>query len=84
LKKLNPFVKDGIIRAGGRLAKASLTLDQKYPIILPSNHHFTRLVIEHHHYKNGHVGMGLTWSALRQKYWIIKGGQPYDAFWDIA
>ncbi|XP_071491771.1 uncharacterized protein [Diadema antillarum] len=74
LKKLNPVVVNGILRIGGRLGNSPLDYDAKHPIILPHEHHVTRLLITHHHHLVGHSGSGLTWSSLRTKYWVMKGG----------
>ena len=73
LQKLSPIILHDVVRVGGRLRNAPVGLDSKYPIILPSDSHFTELVILDHHTKVGHSGMGHTWSSLRQKFWIIKG-----------
>ncbi|XP_058808897.1 uncharacterized protein LOC131674316 [Phymastichus coffea] len=44
--KLCPFIgTDKLIRVGGRLNKSQLPYDQKHPILLPSNHHVTQLII---------------------------------------
>ena len=68
LSKLNPIVGDGIVRVGGRLQNAPLDDEMKHPIILPSDHHVTKLLIIHHHHLVGHLGAGMTWTALREKY----------------
>ena len=73
LQKLSPIVLHDVVRVGGRLRNAPVSLDSKFPIILPSDSHFTELIILDHHAKVGHSGMGHTWSSLRQKFWIIKG-----------
>ena len=73
LRKLNPMLKDGILRVGGRLDNAPLEFSVRHPIILPSDHHVTRLVIEDYHYRVGHSGMAHTWTSIRQNYWIVKG-----------
>ena len=50
LYKLDPFVdEDGILRVGGRLRRASLTDDMKFPIILPRNSHVTTLIVSYFH-----------------------------------
>eukprot|EP00057_Strongylocentrotus_purpuratus_P026706 XP_011681180.1 PREDICTED: uncharacterized protein LOC100893948 [Strongylocentrotus purpuratus] len=74
LGKLNPIIKDGLLRVGGRLGKAPIGEDEKHPLILPYDHHITALLIVHHHTKVGHSGAGLTWTSLREKYWVIRGG----------
>jgi len=73
LLKLKPIFTDGVLRVGGRLENAPVRFDSKHPIILPSDSHLTKLIIEDHHIKVGHSGMGHTWSSLRQTFWIIKG-----------
>ena len=74
MNKLNPFLDDGVLRVGGRLSKASICYNAKHPVILPNNHHLSDLMIVQHHHQVGHSGMGHTWTSLRQKFWIIKGG----------
>jgi len=73
LLKLNPVLVDGILRVGGRLCHAPLAFSRKHQIILPSDHHVTRLIIEDQHRRTGLCGMANTWTKLRQTYWIVKG-----------
>ena len=50
LYKLDPFVDEGgILRVGGRLRRASLVDDIKFPIILPRDSHATKLVFTNLH-----------------------------------
>ena len=74
MKKLHPVILDGVIRVGGRLERANVEVDLKHPILLPDNCHFTELVIRQYHCEVGHSGTSQTWAAIRQKYWIVKGG----------
>ncbi|KAK3727758.1 hypothetical protein QZH41_005217 [Actinostola sp. cb2023] len=73
LKNLSPILEEGILRVGGRLVNAPVEETLKHPAILPSKHHVTNLIVSHYHKGNGHVGANQTLSAIRQKYWIIKG-----------
>ena len=73
LVKLNPVMKDGIIRAGGRLAEASLAEETKHPVIIPSSGHFTKLLVQDAHEIVGHGGRQLTLAKLRKRFWIIRG-----------
>ena len=73
LRKLRPIVHQGLLRVGGRLRNARKNFDVKHPIIVPSSHHVTRLLIEDHHRLMGHSGMASTWTSLRQKFCIVKG-----------
>lgn len=73
LRKLDPIMVNGILRVGGRLAKAAVEEDTKHPIILPKNHPVTKLVIMYYHVKCGHQGRNHTLAEVRSKYWIIRG-----------
>ncbi|XP_063911968.1 uncharacterized protein LOC135128820 [Zophobas morio] len=69
---LSPFIdNDGIIRVGGRLRHSNFTFAVKHPILLPSNHHFTKLVIQYFHEQQLHAGAQATLAAIRQQYWIL-------------
>ncbi|XP_024875383.1 uncharacterized protein LOC112456855, partial [Temnothorax curvispinosus] len=56
---LNPFVDErGVFRVRGRLMNAALSYDQRFPIILPSKHPFSTLLIREMYYKNLHADNG--------------------------
>ncbi|XP_029163718.1 uncharacterized protein LOC114936567 [Nylanderia fulva] len=74
LLTLNPFLdEEGIIRVGGRLCNATIEYSQKHPIILPSKHHLTTLIIRDAHYKNLHAGSQAILMMVRNNYWPISG-----------
>jgi hypothetical protein len=74
LLSLHPFVvKDGLIRVGGRLQAAVLDYDQKHQVILPSKCHLSKFIAQHEHTRFLHGGPQLTYSTIRQRYWITKG-----------
>lgn len=69
---LSPFIDDsGILRVGGRLNNSNLDYNQKHPIILPSKHPLTKLLIHQTHIDNLHCGQQQVLYTLRQKYWPI-------------
>ena len=70
--KLNPVLQNGILRVGGRLSKLAMPQATKHPAILPNDHHFSRLLLNHIHILVGHCGRNQMLSKLRTKYWIIK------------
>ncbi|XP_068734716.1 uncharacterized protein [Montipora capricornis] len=74
LYKLDPFLdQDGLIRVGGRIRRANVSVDTKHPVIIPGTGHLTELLIRHHHLKVNHMGQGMTHNELRQNgYWILK------------
>ena len=45
----------------------------KHPILLPTGHHFTMLVIPQSHEKVLHGGVKETLTELRSRFWIVKG-----------
>lgn len=72
LLTLNPYIDDKLIlRVDGRLKNADMTFDAKYPIIMPKDHHVTKLIIRQAHLNTIHGGAELVMSLLRRKYWII-------------
>lgn len=70
LLPLNPIFDDGFIRVAGRRMHKNPKL---CPIVLPSKHHLTKLIIVHYHKLNGHVGMQQVLATLREKFWILHG-----------
>ena len=73
LQALNPYLADGILRAGGRLKNAILSNNQKYPITLPKSHPLTDLVVMMHHEEQGHMGTSQVLASLNEEYCIING-----------
>ncbi|GFT39901.1 integrase catalytic domain-containing protein [Trichonephila clavipes] len=52
VKTLNPFIdSEGILRVGGRLRNSDINYNQKFPILLPSKHKLTYLIVEYFHKK---------------------------------
>lgn len=72
LHHLNAFVdEDGVIKVGGRLCNSSLPNSIKYPVIIPKEHHITKLIVAHYHDRVKHQGKGLTINEIRSNgYWI--------------
>ncbi|KAG1930139.1 hypothetical protein F2P79_022561 [Pimephales promelas] len=72
LHHLDTFIDtDGMIKVGGRLSHSSCTHVFKHPLILPKEHHVTKLIIAHHHESVKHQGKGFTINAIRSSgYWI--------------
>lgn len=68
--QLNPFLdKDGLIRVGGRLSKASVAYDKKFPAVLPQTHALTKLIIKHKHHRHLHAVL----TAVKVNYWPLNG-----------
>lgn len=74
LMKLSPFLdSDGILRMGGRLGNSLLPYEEKHPVVLPADSHFTLLVARSYHCRSLHGGVQLTLTMIRQRYWIPTG-----------
>ena len=65
--------EDGLIRCEGRIQNSSQEQEAKRPVILPSKHHFTELVIREHHAVVHHNGIRDTLNSIRERYWIKRG-----------
>lgn len=73
LVSLNPFLdKNNVLRVGGRIGKASISYDQRFPIILENNY-FSNLIINYEHRRNLHMGAQNLLGIIRYKYWILGG-----------
>ena len=65
--------KDHIICCRGRLNQSDLPTNLKNPILLPTKHRFTELLVKERHYVVHHNGTPETLAAVRERYWIVKG-----------
>ena len=65
----------GILRKEGRLHRATLPEEEKRPITVPSEHRFIHLLIEKTHKQLCHAGTQQVLSAIRDRYWIVRGRQ---------
>ena len=81
LLKLNPVIgKDGLLRVGSRLERAGLSYEESHPLILPSSHHITTLLITHYHQRVQHQGRHFTLGLIRTSgFWIVGGKRAVDS-----
>ena len=75
IKDLSPFLEGDVLRKEGRLHYAPLPEEEKRPIILPPDHRFVNLLIEKTHKQLCHAGTQQVLSAIRDRYWIVRGRQ---------
>ena len=72
LTKLNPFLDEqGVLRVGGRLARAVEPFDARHPIVLPGKDEIVRVMIRSLHVRNGHFGLEYLLSRLKEKYYVL-------------
>ena len=67
------FDEHSIIRCEGRICNSSSPEALKRPILLPSRHHFTQLVIREGHKAVHHNGVRDTLNCIRERFWILRG-----------
>ncbi|KAJ8914050.1 hypothetical protein NQ315_017569 [Exocentrus adspersus] len=71
-RKLNIFLdSDGLLRTGGRIVHARLSYDKRHPLLLPSHHKLTYLIIEQTRKRYLHPGYQTLLFILAQRYWIL-------------
>ena len=71
LRKLSPFIHNGVICVGGRLERAPIGFDAKHPMVLPGRCFVTDLIIKQYHEAEGHVGASQVLTSIRRKFWIL-------------
>jgi hypothetical protein len=72
IRQLDPFIdENGIVRVGGRLDNADIPYAHKHPMLLPSRHRLTDLIIDHHHLRLKHPGLNTLQANLKQEFWIL-------------
>ena len=81
LRNLTPFLHKTtidnseyqILRVGGRLMKAPIAYDAKFPALLPSQNRFSQLYVEFLHRQYMHAGVKALIGILRRQIWIVNG-----------
>ncbi|CAG7646258.1 unnamed protein product [Allacma fusca] len=82
IKSLNPFLdQELVLRVGGRLDKANIAGDKKFPILLPRRHSFTNLVILSEHLRLLHGGPQAVQSSLSARFWILNSRDAIRRCW---
>lgn len=82
LHQLDVFIDtDDIVKVGGRLRLSSLSDSLKHPIVIPKDHHVTKLIIAHSHEMTKHQGKGFTANEIRSSgYWIPGMSRAVSSF----
>ncbi|XP_051170292.1 uncharacterized protein LOC127287411 [Leptopilina boulardi] len=71
--RLTPIIREGLLRAGGRLENADVENGIKHPILIPKNHPVTNLLVRDTHNELKHAGINATLYAIRENFWIVDG-----------
>ncbi|XP_017484718.1 PREDICTED: uncharacterized protein LOC108373320 [Rhagoletis zephyria] len=74
IRDLLPFLDgDEVMRVGGRLEAAShLPFEAIHPIIMPTRHRVTTLIVAYYHQRMKHQNTEATIGEIRQKIWVTK------------
>ena len=70
-QQLNPIISENVLKVNRRLKHGNLPTELKHPIILPSDHHITQIIIPDIHENSLHSGKYHTLAISREYYWII-------------
>ena len=68
LRTLCPYQVNGILRVGGGRQNSPLPVSAKHPILLPSKHPVTDLLIHNCHSKEGHMGSSHVLNAMSEEF----------------
>ena len=68
---LQPLIRNEPLHVGGRLKHSLLPEEPEHRIILPKEHHFTKLILEFIHKSSHYCGRGHLVFLIREKYWIV-------------
>lgn len=67
--------KNKLLRCWGWLNNATLSSDNKNPILLPSKHSYVELIIRQTHETVKQNSVNNTLTAIRERFWILRGRQ---------
>ena len=74
IKQLNLYSNDNkLIRCQGRLENADVPTEANNPILLPSRHPFTALIVQEEHKRVHHNRIRETLNCIRERFWILRG-----------
>ncbi|XP_015524538.1 uncharacterized protein LOC107227804 [Neodiprion lecontei] len=76
LASLNPFVDEHVfLRVGGRLKRAEIPYEQKHPILLPTHHPVTDMIIKETNERAYHASIQSTLCTVRQRGLLLLDGK---------
>ncbi|WP_239110333.1 reverse transcriptase domain-containing protein, partial [Streptococcus dysgalactiae] len=73
LSRLNPVLMNKLLRVGGRLSNPTIPLEMKHPIILPKNHHVSKLIAWYYHQNEDHVRSNHVISRIWTRFSVVLG-----------
>ena len=74
VKQFNLFLDEsGITRAKSSVCQANISESTKFPVLLPSRHVYSEMIIKESRNFVFHNGVKETLNVARQRYWILRG-----------
>ena len=74
VKQFNLFLdENGILRARSRVCQANISESTKFPVLLPSRHVYSEMIMKECHNLVFHNGVKETLNVVRQRDWILRG-----------
>ena len=70
LRRLSPFLADGLLRVRGRLQFSDLSYEEKHPVIVPRGH-LAHLIVSEQHLLMHHAGVATLMTAVRSEFWVV-------------
>ena len=70
INQLNLYMDKGLIKCKGRLEKADLPEEARFPLLMPKGHPVTLIIMREAHETVAHMGMNATVAEVRRQYWI--------------
>ncbi|XP_062538869.1 uncharacterized protein LOC134207163 [Armigeres subalbatus] len=71
IRTLHPRLIEGVLRVGGRLENAPISINRKHPILLDKNHPLTFMIMRRFHFEHLHAGPQLLVASVREPYWPL-------------
>ena len=75
MKQLNLTMRAGKLVVVSRIIAAEVEDSAKYPVLLPTKHRITEMIIEEGHKASHHMGINHVVARLRQRWWIPRARQ---------
>ena len=63
----------GFLRCQGRIGKAKIEFGTRFPLLIPTYHYVTELIVREAHENVYHNGVKETLADVRAKYWVVRG-----------
>lgn len=70
IRRLSPFLDDGLLRVRGRLQFSELSYEERHPVIVPRGA-LAQLIVSEQHELMHHAGVATLMTAVRSEFWVL-------------